>query len=59
MDRPEFITVPDAHLLFSGDFKRAGNDLTILGDDGQSFVVTRLFQARQTPDPRSRPMARR
>ena len=36
------ITVPDSDLLFSGDYKRAGNDL-ILTDAKQKFVVHDYF----------------
>ena len=36
------ITVPDSDLLFSGDFKRSGNDL-ILTDAKQKFVVRDYF----------------
>ena len=28
------LTVPDAHLLFSAEFKRVGPDLLLTGDDG-------------------------
>jgi hypothetical protein len=27
------ITIPDAHLLFTADFKRKGSDLVLTGDD--------------------------
>ena len=39
------ITVPDAHLLFSGDFKRAGSDL-VLSDHEHEFVVHDYFRGR-------------
>ena len=42
------ITIPDAHLLFSGDFKRAGNDL-ILSDDKHKFVVHDYFKFDKHP----------
>src|SRR5262249_61606939 len=35
--------VPDAHLLFHGDFKRAGSDLILSGDERQ-FVVHDYFK---------------
>lgn len=52
-DAAEFITVPDAHLLFSGEFKHSGNDLKIVGDDGKSFVVTDYFKTDKHPTLRS------
>ena len=39
-----YITVPDAHLLFHGEFKRVGtNDLKIVGEDGNSFFIPDYF----------------
>ena len=40
----EIITIPDAHLLFHGDFKRASNDLKITDDTGKTFVVHDYFK---------------
>lgn len=37
------ILVPDAQLLFSGDFNRLGNDL-LLSKDGHEFLVTDYFR---------------
>jgi VCBS repeat-containing protein len=37
------IVVPDAHLLFSGDYKRAGVDL-VLSKDGHNYVVSEYFK---------------
>jgi VCBS repeat-containing protein len=37
------IVVPDAHLLFSGDYKRAGVDL-VLSKDGHDYVVSDYFR---------------
>ncbi len=34
------VTVPDASLLFTGDFSRSGSDLILTGSDGAKFVVT-------------------
>jgi hypothetical protein len=56
-DAADFITVPDAHLLFSGEFKHSGNDLKIIGDDGKSFLVTDYFKTNIPPC--VRPTARR
>ena len=35
--------VPDAHLLFTAEFKRSGADLKLIGDDGESFTVPDYF----------------
>ena len=40
-------TIPDAHLLFNADFKRAGLDLILRGDDGKSVVVHDYFASDQ------------
>ncbi len=38
------VVVPDAHLLFNGEFKRVGsNDLKIVGEDGDSFFIRDYF----------------
>ena len=37
------VVVPDAHLLFSGDYKRAGVDL-VLSKDGHEYVVPDYFK---------------
>ncbi len=37
------ITIPDAHLLFSGDYKRVGLDL-VLSDETQRYVVRDYFK---------------
>lgn len=42
-----FVTVPDAHLLFNGDFQRLGSDLKIVGDDGKSVLVPDYFAAEK------------
>ncbi len=52
-DAVDFVTVPDAHLLFSGEFKHSGNDLKIVGDDGKSFLVTDYFKNDKHPTLRS------
>jgi VCBS repeat-containing protein len=41
------ITVPDAQLLFNGDFQRAGPDLRIVGEDGKSFLIPDYFRAEK------------
>ena len=42
------IVIPDAHLLFSGDYTRIGSDLIISGD-GQKFVVGNYFKGETRP----------
>jgi hypothetical protein len=42
-------TIPDAELLFQGDFKHAGDDLRIVGPDGRTFVVHDYFKADKLP----------
>lgn len=40
-------TIPDAHLLFTAQFARAGADLVLRGEDGKAFVVQDYFAADQ------------
>ncbi len=48
-DASDYITVPDAHLLFNGEFKRVGtSDLKIVGSDGKSFFIENYFSAKST-----------
>jgi VCBS repeat-containing protein len=42
------VVVPDAHLLFSGDYKRIGSDLIISGPEGK-FVVGNYFKGETRP----------
>jgi VCBS repeat-containing protein len=42
------VTIPDAHLLFSGDFSRSGADLVIAGEE-RSVVVADYFGDAGTP----------
>jgi len=42
------VVVPDAHLLFSGEYTRIGSDLIISGD-GQKFVVGNYFKGESRP----------
>jgi VCBS repeat-containing protein len=47
-DTSDYITVPDAHLLFNGEFKRVGtSDLKIVGSDGKSFFIENYFSAEK------------
>ena len=43
------ITVPDAHLLFNGDFQRHGSDLKIVGEDGKTFLIPGYFKGEKNP----------
>lgn len=43
------VTVPDAALLFTGDYSRSGTDLTITGSDGAKFVVAGYFETDTPP----------
>ena len=52
---PAAVLVPDAHLLFSGNYARAGSDLVISGEDGSGHVIAGYFAhvtppALQSPD---------
>ncbi len=42
-DDAEPILIPDAHLLFNAAFGRAGDDLTLTGDDGATLRVIGYF----------------
>ena len=42
------VVIPDAHLLFSGDFKRVGVDL-VLSDAERHFVVRDYFKGEKHP----------
>src|SRR5262245_6092717 len=44
------ITIPDAHFLFTADFKRKGSDLVLTGDDGHKILVTDYFRHEKQPD---------
>ncbi len=41
----DYIVVPDAHLLFHAEFKRAGDDLKLIGNDGKTFLVADYFKS--------------
>ncbi|HEX7792311.1 MAG TPA: VCBS domain-containing protein, partial [Afipia sp.] len=44
----DIVVIPDAHLLFAGDYMRIGNDLIISGSDGK-FVVGGYFKGEHRP----------
>ena len=42
------VTIPSAHLLFSGDYERSGTDL-IVSDRDHRVVVSDYFQGEKRP----------
>ena len=44
-----YLTIPDAHLLFNAEFKRAGSDLMLTGPDGKRVLVTDYFKHDKLP----------
>ena len=48
LDHADALTVPDAHLLFSGDYARSGRDL-IISDPSHRFVVPDYFSGDKRP----------
>jgi hypothetical protein len=44
------LTIPDASLLFSAEFKRSGSDLVLVGSNGQKFIVFDYFRFEKRPD---------
>src|SRR5262245_56982131 len=45
----DYVTIPDAHFLFSAEFKRSGFDLLLTGDDGRKVAVTDYFRSDKRP----------
>src|SRR4051812_4539372 len=43
------VTIPDAQFLFKADFKRAGSDLTLTGEDGHRVIVPDYFKHERLP----------
>src|SRR5262249_52408057 len=41
--------IPDAHLLFSAQFDRLGQDLLLTGDDGRKVIVEGYFRGDKHP----------
>lgn len=39
------VAVPDAHLLFSAEFRRTGDDLSLTGSDGKVQIVPGYFKS--------------
>ena len=44
------VTIPDAHFLFTADFKRKGSDLVLTGEDGRKVLVADYFRHEKQPD---------
>ncbi len=51
--RADAITIPDAHFLFTADFKRSGDDLKLTGEDGRVVVLHDYFGNEKHPALRS------
>ena len=47
---PDHIVIPDAHLLLSAHFRKAGADLILTGDDGKKLIVEGYFNLLKRPD---------
>ncbi len=45
----DFISVPDAELLFKGHFGRSGPDLVLTGQDGRHHIVPGYFSSENPP----------
>src|SRR5208282_5629504 len=45
----EYISVPDAELLFKGEFHRAGPDLVLTGHDGRHHLIPGYFASEKHP----------
>src|SRR5258708_37481208 len=46
--RPDTVSIPDAHLLFSGNFERSGSDL-IISDELHRVLVPSYFLGSKRP----------
>ena len=44
------VTIPDAHFLFTADFKRKGPDLVLTGENGRKMLVPDYFRQEKHPD---------
>ncbi len=47
--RTDFVNIPDAGLLFTGDFRRHGPDLVLTGHDGRRHIVPNYFADEKHP----------
>ena len=48
-NHPDSVNIPDAELLFTGDFRRAGPDLILTGHDGRRHIVPDYFAGEKHP----------
>src|ERR1700728_3952364 len=46
---PDHVIVPDAGLLFTADFRRAGPDLILTGHDGRHHIIPGYFSTEHRP----------
>src|SRR5580698_7377820 len=46
---PDHVIVPDAQLVFTGDYKRAGPDLVLTGQDGRHHLIPGYFSGEHRP----------
>src|SRR3954451_8210924 len=44
------VAIADAHFLFHADFKRAGSDLILVGEDGHRVIVPGYFKHEHLPN---------
>jgi Ca2+-binding RTX toxin-like protein len=44
------VAIADAHFLFHADFKRAGSDLILIGEDGHRVIVPGYFKHEHLPN---------
>ena len=48
-NHPDSVNIPDAELLFTGDFRREGPDLILTGHDGRRHIVPDYFAGEKHP----------
>src|SRR5687767_6554664 len=46
----QFVTFPDADALYRGEYKRSGDSLKIVGEDGKVFVLPDYFKHSKLPN---------
>src|SRR5271170_1570646 len=46
---PNFVLIPDAQLLFTAEFHRAGPDLVLIGQDGHHLLIPGYFSSEIRP----------
>jgi Legume lectin domain/FecR protein len=45
----DYVSVPDAELIFRGDYHRAGPDLVLTGQDGRHHIIPGYFASEKHP----------